>query len=247
MKFINRNQIESLGRESVFPIFEKKDGILEYSATGFFVGSQGMFVTAKHVVTDKYGNFITPLYAAHINGKDVIIREILSSNVVMHPKSDIVIGGFPPMSKNGEELKNNSLEMVARKIDIGESITTFAYPKSKKIENSDTIIKIVPEFYGGIIEEYHPFRDLVLQPGESYRTDMLILSGASGGPVFDKSGRVVGVNSTSYGVPESAEEKPISYITPILELLGLEVPSQRYGKITIEELFQKSGVEIAKD
>lgn len=50
---------------------------------------------------------------------------------------------------------------------------------------------------------------------------MIIDSGCSGGPVF-KDGWVIGINSTSFDV--SAEDAPVSFITPVEYLLDLQVP-----------------------
>jgi S1-C subfamily serine protease len=67
----------------------------------------------------------------------------------------------------------------------------------------------------------------------------MFMGGASGGPVFDSSGKVFAVNSTGF------EDDNVSHITPIhtIENLWLEdvnIPSNSTGKVRVQELIDNS-------
>ena len=63
-----------------------------------------------------------------------------------------------------------------------------------------------------------------------------IRSGASGGPVFDSRGRVIGVNSRGWDFRGSEQEGDnLSFIVPIRELLPLELEPLQVPPISWED------------
>lgn len=75
-----------------------------------------------------------------------------------------------------------------------------------------------------------------MHPNACYQTNMKILSGASGGPVFNSAGNVIGVNSTSFTV----DPPYTSFISSIVGAFNIIVegvmPYAYKEKWTIEEL-----------
>jgi len=58
--------------------------------------------------------------------------------------------------------------------------------------------------------------------GTCIQTNMQIKGGASGGPVFNDEGYVIGINSTGFEMTDS--EEPISFVTPIQKVFDIEYP-----------------------
>jgi hypothetical protein len=99
----------------------------------------------------------------------------------------------------------------------GTHVMTYAYPRYENIRNEGTqILNLMPDYYQGTIVEYLPTgRDRVLLAGPCYRTNIEILHGASGGPVFSKGGAVFALNSTGW---DGTNDSYISSINGILDL-----------------------------
>ena len=108
-------------------------------------------------------------------------------------------------------------------IEIGEKVFTYAYPNSRLQEpkNGFQRANFAPNYYEGTVVSIEQRNDMFFK-GTCIQTNMQIKGGASGGPVFNKAGYVVGINSTGYDMPES--EEPISFITPIQKAFEIEYP-----------------------
>jgi hypothetical protein len=208
--------IKSDGSYVVVPIFTTdKDDIIKIIGTGFFIATNGMFVTAKHVVYYKE-KLIDPLLIFHSLPDNIyVIRNV--SNVIIGKQADIAIGLVPPMrnKKTGEDLRAKVMCLTNRKPEMGELISTFAYPTSyiNEVEGFSHIHLETTWHFGKIIDHFPDGRDRCLLPGSCFQSSTEILSGASGGPVMDKYGKVCGVNSTGFDV--EIDNEPISYFTPI--------------------------------
>jgi hypothetical protein len=68
---------------------------------------------------------------------------------------------------------------------------------------------------GEVLEVFPDGRDRVMMPFPCFRSDIPIYGANSGGPVFDKAGRVCGINCTSY------EGQDISFHMPMKGVLEL--------------------------
>ena len=234
----NRNEINP--SKAIFPILKENSlGNFHLIGTGFFITDNGIFVTAKHVlldVIDKNGEQTHPIFLIQFLGDGYIKRPIL--RCTSHEVADITVGISAPINHNrsGLPLKNKLLELTPNIPRIGQDICTYAYPNNVIKHGEIQEIHLYPDFYNGSIQEIHlKGRDSVILPGPCVQTSMCVHGGASGGPVFDSSGKVFGVNSTGF------EDDDLSYITPIhtIESLLLEdvsIPSNSTGKVRVQEL-----------
>src|SRR5438552_10024489 len=171
------------------------DGHLHLLGTGFFISTTGLFVTARHVLMDTFDSKGRERYAIgmmqFLPDNIYIQRPIL--RCAAHPVADVAVGVAAPMNDpSGKPLTNPVLTLNLVPPDLNSRVVTFAYPKhSNRITNNVQPIDVRPTFYDGDITEYFPAgRDRVLLPAPCYRTSMIIHGGASGGPVFSRSGGV---------------------------------------------------------
>lgn len=248
--FANISGKSENGMEAVFPFLtgNKTEGF-KFLATGSFIHPFGGFVTAAHVLLEKDGSLVDPLIAIHldINGNPMV-RHFSKENYGIDNKSDIAFGllSHPINIDTSERVQNPFFIMSASKISVNDPIKTCAYPLSK-IENIDgeQIGEFKLDWFDGVIKEAHPKgRDKSVLPGACYRTNMHIMSGASGGPVFNKKGLLIGVNSTGIDLEENDSGEPLSYITPIDEILGLAIKSDKGGMKTILELCHEGYLKL---
>lgn len=217
-------------REVVCPILKLVDETTwDFIGTGFFIAANGLFATAKHVFIDALDKESNQLHQRFIvqwlPDGTYIMRNV--QYVVLHSFIDIGIGSVWPRvhAQTGELLSTNRLILTAEQPVTGESISTYAYPKTIVQHDPQPKIFFYPGFYPGRLEEYYPNGpDRVKLPFPCYRTSMWLHGGASGGPVVDSHGRVFAINSASFGgAPD------ISFVSRVIDVLGLTFPEVSIG------------------
>jgi hypothetical protein len=213
---------------AIFPILKNfPDELARVVGTGFYIGRNGLFVTARHVLEeclDAENKPAIPLTIIHrIPAKQrVVFRPIIRS--FMHKGADIAVGMGGPMRHDdtGEDLWANSAVLSSRPVCEGAAITTFAYPNAttELCEGDHQKVHLYPLFYQGKVVECFPDgRDRVMMPGPCFQTSMHLHEGASGGPVFENdTGRVCGINSTSF-----SEATNVSFVSMIRGLLDIDI------------------------
>jgi hypothetical protein len=217
-------------REVVFPILKiVNETTWDFIGTGFFIAENGLFATAKHVLLDaldKESNKLHRLFIIHwLPDSAYIIRNV--QYIVLHSSIDVGVGSVWPRihAQTGEPLLAKQLILTAEQPVIGESISTFAYPKTIVHHDPQPKIFFNPRYYTGRLEEYYSNGpDRVKLPFPCYRTSIWLHGGASGGPVTDSHGRVFAINSASFGgAPD------ISFVARVIDILGLTLPNVSIG------------------
>ena len=212
--------------EMVFPILKQKSkNRWVFKGTGFFITTNGLFVTAKHVLEDVLDKNREPQYPIAVfqilSNKNVIIRPIIQFST--HGQADVGIGLAQQILNNDPNIPIlNKIGILTTEFPlIGDRVVTLAYPRSKVITHEDGQSFIfMPNFYDGIVHEYcKKGRDKAI-PTPCFRTSINIHFGASGGPVFGPDGKIFGINTSGFNVEKGDS---ISYVTRINEILLLPI------------------------
>lgn len=218
--------------EAIFPIVTQSvDGQYLLIGTGFFIAQGGIFVSAAHVVNaalDMHGNADKPLgIFQFLPDNQFCIRPI--SHFVCHSIADLAVGVLAPMhhEQTKSPLQNKAIPICKKLPANGDLVSTYAYPKTTITPGSPQKIKFMPTFFeGNIVKQYPDGRDRHFMPGACYQTTMVIHGGASGGPVIDKNGSVVAVNSTGF------ENDTISFVTCISQIFIIALPNIVFPETT---------------
>ncbi len=211
--------------EAIFPILTQlPDKTFQLVGTGFFIGQEGLFVTAAH-------NILAVLDANGVPKLPVGIFQFLPGNqylkrpiqlAVRHRVADIAVGiaGAAIHSQTGKTAPNLKLALTLAPPKIGSEIFTYAYPLTEVRPGSPQEIHFAPRFFQGTLVAHHPNgRDRVMLPGPCFQTSMAVHGGASGGPVLGPDGKVFAVNSTGY------ENEAMSFVSCISAIFDVEFPS----------------------
>ncbi len=229
------------GWEAIVPICQMlESGDIIYVGTGFFI-SLDVLVTAAHVITDQEKKQPEGLFILQYVHPNKMFRRAINKATV-HTRHDVavctVVSGDD--SASGLRLRNKSLVLTTDLPNFSEEISTWAFPNVTKrvVENKGELTIRSKVYVGRIVQEHPEGRDRVMLPGRCYETDLAIEGGASGGPVFDCSGRVFAVNSTGI------DGTNIGYVSHIQSIGGLPIALFKtpdgvvHDHITIYELIR---------
>jgi hypothetical protein len=213
----------------------------EPQGTGFFIHKSGLFVTAKHVPILNDNNPLDNIIAIHNYDKYTCVKHV--KNFHTHPTADIAIGFLDIHDSHNRFIWPKTLLYPHLKPSfippqIGLNVSNFGYGGSS-VSNPKSRFQIgnFPcQWHKGIVTQIFPRgRDSVFFPGPVIETNLNTIGLASGGPIFNEIGQVIGVNSSSIDV-----DPPISYFTPIYTILGLSVVHPALGSISVKDLLSST-------
>ncbi|HWQ60419.1 MAG TPA: trypsin-like peptidase domain-containing protein [Candidatus Fimivivens sp.] len=178
------------------------------SGTGFFVTSDGLVVTNKHVISDQAADYEVVLPG----GKEYPARVLAVS-----PNQDIAVlkidgSGFPSLPLGD----SSSLRVGQTAIAIGNPLGEFPNSVSRGIISGLNRDVTAGSGYG----DSESLSDII-------QTDAAINPGNSGGPLLDLSGNVIGIN---VAVAQGAEN--IGFAIPIDQVKRVIDEVKTTGKIT---------------
>ncbi len=170
------------------------------SGTGFFVTSDGLIVTNKHVVADTGADYSVLLPGG---------KELAATVLARSPSQDIAVlkvdgKDFPTLSFGDSK----ALKVGQTVIAIGNSLGEFSNSVSRGIISGLGRSVTAGSGFGGDSET---LSDII-------QTDAAINPGNSGGPLLDIAGRVIGINvavaqgaqSVGFSLPVSQVERAVS-------------------------------------
>jgi hypothetical protein len=203
---------------------------IDFVGTGFFAAKGGLFITARHVLstvyeTDGGGPFALGIIQFTPDGGGV---ERPVRRVVLSDESDTGIGVSAEMTSPARgKLDNPILRLSTRDPARGEAVFTYAYPDTVTVaRDALTELHINPHFYEGQIEEHFPEgRDASLLTWPCFQTSIHLHGGSSGGPVFDSTGAVFGINTASM-----APYTDVSYVSKVRDALDLPIDGISIGE-----------------
>lgn len=203
---------------------------LKVVGTGFYITRYGLVATAKHVVEDlRAGDSLTLdlSFALHLDGDNAIIlrrlrkAHMLNAADVAVVQADNYVESFPTTA-----LMNLRPRLSLRLLAEGEPLVTYAYPENRVLDFN--VAGHTPEIRGDYFQG--GFLRFVQDPEHPYlrfpyfESTVEVRSGASGGPVFDSSGAIIGVNCRGWDFRGGEHEgEQLSYLVPIAHILGLGI------------------------
>ena len=195
----------------------------KYIGTAFFISITGLLITAKHVlqdVFDEQGKASGPIgICQFLPENEFILRSFIRG--FYYENSDVAIAQLdqPRHKETNEVLKNKILCLSFAKCNVGDDIYTYAYPTSKILSSGKKHEMIFTPYYfaGQLVKNYEKERGSALLKNPCWQTNMYIHSGASGGPVFNKDGMVIGINSVS------DSDLSFSFISTLYHVMNLKI------------------------
>lgn len=216
--------------ESMFPQYiqngteEKKIA----GGSGFFVSSDGLIITNKHVVSDKDATYVAMLnngkkYDVEIVGSDPVVD--IAVLRIKNKNNDV----FKPLSFGN----SSNLEIGQDAIAIGNALGEFDNTVTKGIVSGLTRSITASDMQGNAES-----LDKLIQ------TDAAINSGNSGGPLLNSSGMVIGVNvavaqgsqNIGFAVPSNIVKDIVDSVTKTGKIVR---PFLGVRYIQIDEEFKK--------
>lgn len=205
-------------QRGVFPLIVKIDDQLLPVGTGFAINPNGLFITAAHVLTEAHKKAVRrrsengsyydhyEFYALYVSDEpsgegDSTIGGLLPIDRVWAPiELDIGFGWLrlPIRVSDNTPLRINVVSLRPKIPSVGDPICGMGYYEMAGTFSAadNSIIEYFQNtaIASGTVEEVHPqFRDRGLLSFPCFRTDATFNHGMSGGPIFDKTGHVIGV------------------------------------------------------
>ncbi len=217
--------------DGIVPILQELSrGKLAVIGTGFYITRYGLFMTAYHVLnelTNQFGEIIHRGFILHLSGETKIhLRPILWIN--KNDKSDIAVGQAENYMKNFTKnpLMNLRSKLSSKTPSADTKVVTYAYPENKILDmtNKEIPPTIHGDYFDGVFLRYLSVPENPSMSSSYYETTIEIRSGASGGPVFNKRGQIIGVNCRGWDFRGTENEgNNLSYIIPINEAMNMKI------------------------
>ncbi|WP_421445142.1 S1 family peptidase [Agrobacterium tumefaciens] len=234
----------------VVPLFSyptKPGDPVRMLGTGFFIAPR-LIATAKHVVDEVLDRTAPDGLVRQKSALMTMVRRSNSSAFEerrIHIVSTVDGCDVAVCQVDAGSRCEKCAPLRISKAEVGETVFTFAFPNTEIVDRDGKHVLVTnPAFYRGEVVEYYPEgRDKYLLSWPLYHVDFHMHPGASGGPVFDRSGFVIGINCASM-----EPERSIAYVTDIENVKHAVVSNVTYGNkppmnMTIGEMIKNSYID----
>ncbi|HLC95095.1 MAG TPA: trypsin-like peptidase domain-containing protein [Patescibacteria group bacterium] len=178
------------------------------SGSGFFVSSDGLIVTNKHVVTDAEAEYTILTSGGEEHKAEVLARDPSNDIAILRVKGE----GFPALALGDSDQVKVGQTVIA----IGNPLGEFANSVTRGV-----ISGLKRNVSAGGFGREEKLTDII-------QTDAAINPGNSGGPLFNLQGMVIGVN---VAVAQGAEN--IGFALPINQVKRIVEQVRATGKISV--------------
>ena len=180
------------------------------TGTGVVITTDGYIVTNAHVIYDtEYGAGLASSISVIVNEKDSYEAEVIGYDT----DCDLAV------------LKINAKDLVAAEfgnsdeLNLGQDVIAIGNPLGFELMNTVT---------SGIVSGLNRQITINEKSMTLIQTDAAINSGNSGGPLINKNGQVIGINSSKMSA---------SYSETSIEGIGFAIPSNEVAKI-VEDIME---------
>lgn len=176
--------------------------------TAFFISSDGLLMTNKHVVSDEKAQYTVLLNDGRTLDATVLARDAVNDIALLKVNGS----GFPSLTFAGA----GNLKLGQGVVSIGNALAEFRNTVSVGVISGLERTITAGNKAGGDTEELHRI----------IQTDAAINEGNSGGPLLNMNGDVIGMNTA---VATGAQN--IGFAIPVDDLLRVTQSYQQYGRI----------------
>lgn len=207
--------------EAVYLILANHPDHLQPIGTGFAIGRY-LLVTAAHVFDDTTltgrGSYAIRFRPTGAHGTPILWSHARFEGIY-DTRLDLGLGIIAPPDPAAFPLDFTPPA-------VGDTVLTLGFPDTQySYRDGENIINVNPAAATGTIIEFHPeIRDSVMCPFPCYTATMQVPGGLSGGPVFGRSGGVIGVNVSSF-----SGTLPTCTFVPITPILLARLPDPPFG------------------
>lgn len=261
-RFYPHDAFGDIAQQSIMPIFAIADGNIIPLGTGFSIMTNGLLMTAKHVVEE----FLMPnpkrrdgsgyykdcsLYALHLtsstHGPDNELHnggpwQIVKAHFA--PELDIAFCWLRAMYKDGKPYMIPTVRLSLELPPVGSRILGFGYHKSTAKVSSEIVDGRTVVEYSHEVSLSEGFVAEILAPQgfrrfPHFMSDARFEPGMSGGPIFKENGTVCGVICSSLGGCDE-DTGYISYVSLIWPAFAIAVETKfaEGGDLELVSIFE---------
>jgi S1-C subfamily serine protease len=223
-----------------------RDGSEQHTLGSGVLVHPGVAITAKHVVKDwlpALASGAASVVCQAARSDLLLLWDVTSVQAL--PDADLAVvtlryrADLPPGNQFFVAHATTRMPQIGERVFLcGFTSDTARVPVSSRMALSG--LNRIGE--GRVIEVWPSGRDRVMLPSASFAVDCPAFGGMSGGPVFDNSGRFIGVvTSSNEGEDDLAY---VSHVWPALVSPIEPIWPRQYGPTTLLHMGRKCGVDI---
>jgi hypothetical protein len=208
--------------------------------TACFITRYGLFVTARHVLQDlesptKPGHLASALVLQFPTEDSYCPRRIMSGSY--SNSADVAVAQASLSIEGGGRIANPRARLSFDTPHPDERLVTFAYPENETMDFTSGDVN-PPGLFGDFVQgRFRSHVEAMSRPflrEAHYETSVVIRAGASGCPLFNTAGALVGIGSRGWDFRGGEQEgDELSSVIPLRHLLAindicLDLPSDSW-------------------